>query len=285
MDAGPRQHEGGPPRRGGGARPRREQQVAVGGHEGSGGADVREVGALPMGPQGPSLDESGEDLPLERDLAVSPDDLGELGPHDVRPRVDRQRRGSRGLLDEGRDPPVVVGDDTAVRASILDVTHVHGPEGLPGPRAERGHLRREVVPGQQVTVEDHDRVGVGQCREALAQAAAGAERCLLDDGDELDAGATDPPDRVVEVLVPVAGRQHDPVDAQRAQRGDPVLDQRPGTDRQQRLGAVGRQGQHPATPPPARMTASTPVRRGPRRSRPAAAVARATSRRSGRSRR
>lgn len=125
--------------------------------------------------------------------------------------------------------------------------HAGEDPGIGG--GEGRHLGPEVVPGEQVAVDDDHDVGVTKGAQRLPQATAGPERSGLDDTREVHPLRPAALDERLEVLVPVAGGQHDPTHAGALERTQLVLDQGPRADGQERLGAVVGEWSHPAADP------------------------------------
>jgi hypothetical protein len=153
------------------------------------------------------------------------------------------------LLDERQHPAAVVGRDTAERPGVGDLDQVERDIGTG--LVVQLVLATQVVPAEDVTVEDHHRV-VRPRLEAVGHVPdrpARAQRLLLRHEREPHSPSAAVPEHRRELVRLVARRQHDVPGASRRQLGDLVHDERHARDRQQVLRRVRGERQHPAAQP------------------------------------
>ena len=207
-------------------------------HRGAHVAPVRDVDVA--GDPRPRREQPRERLTLDRHRPALRDRLDHLAAEHVAARVDLVRRRVFGLLQERRHPPVRVGGHAAERAGVLHSHEVQGDVGLrPAVRVDDGG---EVRAGQHVAVEDQD-VARGEVLEDVADAAAGAQRLVLDDVLDLQAERRAVAEVVGEGLGQVGRAEHDPPHARRAGTREQVGEERDAGGRQHRLG--GGEGERP----------------------------------------
>ena len=185
------------------------------------------------------LEHAREGLALDRHVEPGRDRVHELGLEHVGPRVDPvgRRLPGRRLLDERDDFAVGARRHDAEGGRVADL----------GQRDRRGRITRRVERHERVEVEVGEHVPVAHEHplvDALGRepdAAGGAERLVLDDEAELDVPQAVVREVLLEGLGQVAERQHDLVDAVRAEPRQLPFEERDVGDREQRL--RGREGQ------------------------------------------
>lgn len=232
------------PRPAGDGRGRRAPEDEVGGaaHEGLGGAQVQPVRGVDHALEvGAGREQVGERLAFHGDGAARRDRVDDRAAEHVGARVDLvgdDLLGRLGLLQEGLDPARRVRGDQAERPRVLDPGQVQGDVRAGG--LVLVHQGTDVEAGEDVTVEDEDRV-VGSRVEPgrdVADRAAGAEWLLLGDVLQMQSEARAVTEVRLEDLGEVRGGEHDVLDARSSRPGQLVGEERDARRRDHRLGCV-----------------------------------------------
>ena len=172
--------------------------------------------------------------------------VDDLALEHVAARVDLVGRRILRLLQERGDHAVRIGRHTTECARITDPDQMQRDVGVVVVMG--GEQGAEVGAGQHVAVEHHRGV-VPQLRRDVGDAAAGAERLLLDDVVDLQAELRSVTELGLEHLRLVGRAEHDVLDARRGDPRQQVGQERQTGGRQHRLGRRQRQRPQPGALP------------------------------------
>ncbi len=197
---------------------------------------------------GAALQQAGEGLAFDGDRTAGRDGVDDRAVEDVGARVDLvgdDLLGRLRLLQEGGHPAGLVGRHQAEGARVGDLGQVQRDVGAGG--AVGVHQGRDVQSGEDVAVEDQDRVAGCRVQAGgdVADGAAGAQRLLLGDVLQVQSERRPVTEIRLEHFGEVGRGQHDVLHTRGAGARQLVGEEGDTGGRDHRLGRVHRQRAQP----------------------------------------